>query len=299
MADTLDAESLETGAGRLLQEARERQGLSRQDAADGLNLSLGIIEALETDRYDLLPPRTFVKGYLRSYARLVNAPEAGVLAAFEKQQPEPAAERVRLATTGAGTVAVGAGLKWVALLIVVALLAYAGYEMYMTRSSEPAYAGAVDGAAVQSSEPAPVLEALPVPSSQEEQRLPPESIDGSGSEAMEELPPGDAEPAEAVVAPVAEAPAEVAPAEPQDTGTSVLAIDVADESWIEITDAHGVSLHAGLVRGPRILRISGTPPFRLVIGNADRVRLQYDGEPVALEPHSRRNVARFTVPLSP
>lgn len=299
MADTLDAESLEAGVGRILQDARERQGLSRQDAADGLNLNLGIIEAIEADRYDLLPPRTFVKGYLRSYARLVNAPEASVLAAFEKQQPEPAAERMRVATTGAGTVAVAASLKWVALLIVAALLAYVGYEIYTTKSSEPAFAGAADDAVVQRNESEPMLEALPVPSGQEEERLPPEDIDDSGSELVEEEPPRDPDPAEAVVAPVTETPAEAAPAEPQEAGVSVLAIDVADESWIEITDAHGVSLHAGLVRGPRTLNIRGTPPFRLVIGNADRVKLQYDGEPVALQAHSRRNVARFTVPLSP
>lgn len=297
MADALDAESPETGVGRILQDARERQGLSRQDAADGLNLSLGIIEALENDRYDLLPPRTFVKGYLRSYARLIHVPEADVLTAFEKQQPEPAAERIATARAGAGTtVAVGASLKWVALLIVLALLAYAGYEAYMSTSTEPVSAGTVGDVAVPRDEPAPLLEALPVPLAEEEERSPqPEGIDDAEPEAAEEAPQRDVEPAEVAAAPMAEA----VPAEPQEAAVGVLVIDVVDESWIEITDAHGASLHAGLVQGPRTLRIQGAPPYRLVIGNADRVELQYDGEPVALQPHSRRNVARFTVPLSP
>lgn len=298
MADALDAESPETGAGRILQSARERQGLSRQDAADGLNLNLGIIEALENDRYDLLPPRTFVKGYLRSYAKLVHVPEADVLAAFERQQPEPAAERIAMARTGAGTtVAVGASLKWVALLIVLALLAYAGYEAYMSTSTEPVSAGAAGDVAVPRDEPAPVLEALPVPPAEEEERSPqPEGIDGAESEAAEEAPQHDAEPAEVAAATMAEAPTEAVPAESQEAAAGVLVIDVADESWIEVTDAHGASLHAGLVQGPRTLRMQGAPPYRLIIGNADRVELQYDGEPVALQPHSRRNVARFTVP---
>lgn len=301
MAEALDPQPQEVGVGRILRDARERQGLSRQDAADGLNLSLGIIEALEADRYDLLPPRTFVKGYLRSYAKLVDVEETSVLAAFEKQQPEPAMERVRAATAGAGPVATGARLKWLALLIVVALLAYAGYEAYVTRSLEPV--PAVDEAgdlAVDSGEPAPVVEALPVPSNQEPAQSSSGDLGDFEANAMDEAPSPDAEPVEIDAAPIMMPSVEAPAAGPLEAGVgSTLVIEVADESWIEITDVHGANLHVGLVQGPQTLRVTGDPPFQLVIGNADRVKLQYDGEPVALESHSRRNVARLTVPLSP
>lgn len=304
MAETADAESPETGPGRMLQDGRKRQGLSKQDAAAALNLRQGIIEALESDRYELLPPRTFVKGYLRTYAKLVGIDEVSVLAAFEKQQPESSAERMQLTTPRAGTVAVGAWLKWLVLLIVLSLLAYAAYDAYLTESPDPIAADA----ARQTDAATDVFAS----SEQESLQAAPESENNyiADTDSVTEPEATEADPVavepeadiedlnETVTPPLAEPPLveEELPAEPVAVETGVLTISVADESWVEVTDANGTKLHGGLVHGPRILKVSGTPPYRLVIGNADKVELQYDGEPVALQPHIRRNVARFTVP---
>jgi cytoskeleton protein RodZ len=45
--------------------------LSLQHVADELNLTMHYVRALETDSYDKLPGDVFVKGYIRSYARLL------------------------------------------------------------------------------------------------------------------------------------------------------------------------------------------------------------------------------------
>lgn len=312
MAETEEPERLEAGAGRILRDAREREGLSQQDAALGLNLNVGIIEALEADRYDMLPPRTFVRGYLRAYAKLVDVQEASVLAAFEKQWPEPEQGRVQAATSGVDTVAVGGWLKWLALLIVLALLGYVAYENYRQPPDErplvdEATESVVDESAPPPStatqtQPAPTEQVSPLPDSIGESDFDSEteldsdvaSVDASeqpeaSSDELDDVMPESVE-TQSEDAMAAESPAAVA-------GT--LEIDIPDESWVEITDAHGTSLHAGLVQGPQVLRVNGEPPFQLVIGNADKVSLQYDGEPVALQEHSHRNVARLTVPLSP
>jgi cytoskeleton protein RodZ len=57
--------------GQVLAERREEWGLTVQDVASNLNLGAETIEALEADNYERLPGSTFVKGYIRSYARLL------------------------------------------------------------------------------------------------------------------------------------------------------------------------------------------------------------------------------------
>ena len=58
-------------AGKILAEKRMEWEMTVQDVASHLNLGADTIEALEADDYDRLPGTTFVKGYIRSYAKLL------------------------------------------------------------------------------------------------------------------------------------------------------------------------------------------------------------------------------------
>lgn len=87
------------GPGLRLRQARERCGLSVASIADTLHLEQRVIEALEADDYDQLPPVTYVRGYLSAYARLVNLPVASVLQGFERVGLE---ERSRPLTSKVG-----------------------------------------------------------------------------------------------------------------------------------------------------------------------------------------------------
>lgn len=281
----------EVSAGRLLQAARERMGLSVQEAADGLNLRPAIIEALEADRYEMLPPRTFVKGYLRAYAKLIGLKEYDVLAAYEQQQPGPAAEAVPVTASSSAPRRRGGlgGLKWLVALVAVLLLSYVGYTAYLSRTppaenepsaSVPAEEPQLDEAEQTEAEaetaPEQTLAAAELPDESEDASL-------------------ESEPLEAVSSPV-EAASVVLPPPVTD---SLLVLEVSGESWIEIEDAAGRRPVATLVQGPQTVQVDGSAPFRLVIGNAEAVQVRYAGEPVPLERHTRRTgVARLTVPLS-
>lgn len=70
------------GAGEILKEAREQKGLSQREVADNLRLRVQIIELLEADDYDSFSTPTFVKGYLRSYAKLLEIDEQPIFAAY-------------------------------------------------------------------------------------------------------------------------------------------------------------------------------------------------------------------------
>ena len=61
----------ENKVGQELAFAREEKGMSQEQIADILNLTLANVIALENDDYEKLPGWTYVSGYLRAYARLL------------------------------------------------------------------------------------------------------------------------------------------------------------------------------------------------------------------------------------
>ena len=74
-------------AGALLSAARLRSGLSIAEVANHLKLSIRQVESLEADTYERLPSPMFVRGFAKSYARLVQIDAAPVLAALESRLP--------------------------------------------------------------------------------------------------------------------------------------------------------------------------------------------------------------------
>jgi cytoskeleton protein RodZ len=76
--------------GRRLREAREAREMSREEAARALRLNVRLIQALEEDDFERLPPAAFVTGYLRSYARVLELPAEEIVGGFaQRQTPEP------------------------------------------------------------------------------------------------------------------------------------------------------------------------------------------------------------------
>lgn len=57
------------------------------------------------------------------------------------------------------------------------------------------------------------------------------------------------------------------------------------DAWVEVRNADGSTLHNGLVKAGSTTDLKGTPPYRLVLGNASRLQLTYEGKPQDLKPH--------------
>ncbi|HSP00745.1 MAG TPA: RodZ domain-containing protein [Thioalkalivibrio sp.] len=73
------------GPGGDLQRAREAAGLSVDQLASRLHLSVSTIEDLEADDYTRLPQPAYIRGYLRSAARALDIDDAPLVQAFEAQ----------------------------------------------------------------------------------------------------------------------------------------------------------------------------------------------------------------------
>ncbi len=75
--------SLQVTPGELLRPAREAKGFTESDVASKLCLSAQAIKNIEKDDYPHISARTYARGYLLLYARLVGVADADILQAFE------------------------------------------------------------------------------------------------------------------------------------------------------------------------------------------------------------------------
>ena len=101
---SLDTETGESQRrpGHELRVAREQAGLEPETIAGRLRIARSQLEALERDDYAQLPPPTYVRGYLRIYAREVGLDPDDMVAAYDASdapgvepqiRPDPASEK--------------------------------------------------------------------------------------------------------------------------------------------------------------------------------------------------------------
>ena len=78
----------------LLAEARQRLGLSQKEVADKLYLTTSFIKHIDAGEFSSLPQPAFIKGYLRTYARMVDLSGDEIVALYdaELQIAEPIPE---------------------------------------------------------------------------------------------------------------------------------------------------------------------------------------------------------------
>ena len=70
--------------GQKMKIIREEMGLSYARVAEALHMTAHYVRSLESDQYDKLPGKTFVKGYFKAYARLLEADVNEVLECYEQ-----------------------------------------------------------------------------------------------------------------------------------------------------------------------------------------------------------------------
>jgi cytoskeleton protein RodZ len=89
--------------GDWLRRQREMREISLRDIADRTKISLRYLQAMEDDRFDLLPAPIFAKGFLREYARYVGlSPDEVVNHYLSVQQQGAGEEEVKKDSTLSG-----------------------------------------------------------------------------------------------------------------------------------------------------------------------------------------------------
>lgn len=124
--------------GAMLREARERMGMSVDEVAGRLKFAPRQVAALEAGDFGQLPELAFVRGFVRSYARLVQLDEKALLDALPGA-PAPAAIQVRASRNEVphqGAERIKQNLFWLGaavVVVVVGILAWK-YDVGESRS---------------------------------------------------------------------------------------------------------------------------------------------------------------------
>lgn len=261
------------GAGARLRRERESQGLSMFDAARALRLSEKQIAALESDDYAKLPGRTFVRGFIRNYARLVQLDPEPLMAHLSLGQEEEShqiqAPSQKISFSEHQT---KPWLKWLLMaFVIVAVVSWGVLEWLGPEQPKP-------GAVSRSTETV-----SPPPSATPEQpAVAPPAVPGPAVA----IPP--AAPA------VAEAAAPAGTAVPA-SALARLTMTFSGRAWVEVRDKNGKIIHSQNNTAGADQVVEGEAPLSLVIGSAPNVKLIFKGQPVDLSAFAKADVARLTL----
>ncbi len=296
-------------AGTWLRMAREAAGLSIDAVSQQLKLAPRQVKALEDGNFAELPGRTFVRGFVRNYARLLRLDPEAVVAALPGTEVAPALEgpTIGSASRPMGELPVAHHLRgpswsrWlIPLLLAIVVIAAAVYE-FMRPGDGNRITGkpAAKAVPVEPVAPAPAAGGTPLPNpvatgpSMDPVRAdePPRPLEAPASTtASAAAPAAVATPAEAPATPAASAPAQPGP------GEAVLVVRYRGQAWTAGEGRRGPDAAHHQRRARRHADISGKPPLDLVIGNASEATVTWRGQPFDLAPHIKANVARARLP---
>ncbi|WP_338892029.1 cytoskeleton protein RodZ [Aeromonas rivipollensis] len=296
-------DSQAVGPGQLLRNAREQLGWTREQVASRIHLRLTLIAAIEADTYDKHTSHTFIRGYLRAYAKLVGIPEETILAAYDKLGLTPPdnidmqsfSRRSRQQANDSRLKVV----TWLVILVLIALSIAWWWQSTARRSAGDEALAASEMGTEQTVSVASVTTTVDVAD--------PVLPVASDAVATEVVVSDAAATVPAVVAATSAAlstetsaaeatqsPAETAATEPGKAPQ--LKMSFTADCWLDVKDANGKTLFSGLKKANDELVLEGPEPLRFIIGAPMAVNLEYQGKSFDMSRYNNGRTARFSLP---
>lgn len=310
-----DSRSRDLSPGKLLVWARERANLTSEQVAKELYMTLSKVRALESDDYRHMGADTFTRGYLRAYANLVHLDVVQVLAAYDRHAQKHGLveqlipRRVESANKP---------LWQFALLMLLVLFAFwlvsvwffdnrqaSDYERAAPLVPAVAFSqSALTGSAVTGSSLAVTSSAGPVSSAASSTVAEP-LLSSAAALLASPLTTASSAASSALSAAVSSLPNSAAAAPGTELVSSVqqantsgfdeISFQFSEECWLEVSDSRGDVLAADLQAPGSRLQLKGKAPFEVKLGNAPAVKIELNGEAIALVPALGTNVLSLKV----
>ena len=305
-------------AGRLLREAREKQGLHIAALAASIKVSPKKLELLESDRFDELPDATFTRALAQTVCRALKTDPGNVM----RLLPPPVGHRLEQVGEGLntpfrerpGTRVERDWTQWVSSPAVwlTGLILAAAVVVYFLPASliglPTARLRAASAAAPSGVEPGMPPDAVneastAVPGAPLATVAAPPLV-AARDAASAPVPAGSAVVATTAIAAMAPASPVAPPVVPgASTPTpapavaalpaGMLQLRTVSASWVEVSDGRGQPLVSRLMKAGETTGVDGVPPLRVRIGNASGTQLVFRGQPTDLKAFTRDNVARL------
>lgn len=296
-------------AGTILKNRRESLGLTQQQVSSRLKLRVSLIQQIEDNQFDSDQVATFMRGYVRSYAKYVNLDEKVVLEALDhagdvqhqeqemmsfsrKTKTEKHNSRIMLLTWSIFAVIAGISSLWwwqnqqQDTLSQSFVAEETSEEVVVGDLSDDQLTTSLDLIEAET----PVVEAPQVVDSE---------VMADASVATETMEADVAPEVEVPVEPIVAA-VETEVAEPEvvipEPVSNELVMQFSSDCWIQVKDATGRTLSTGIKKAGQSLNLSGETPYKVVIGAPEAVSMTFASEPVDLSGYTSGKVARITLP---
>ncbi|MFM4940427.1 cytoskeleton protein RodZ [Aeromonas enteropelogenes] len=304
-------DSQAVGPGQLLRNAREQLGWTREQVASRIHLRLTLIAAIESDTYDKHTSHTFIRGYLRTYAKLVGIPEETILAAYDKLGLTPPdnidmqsfSRRSRQQANDSRLKVV----TWLVILVLIGLSVAWWWQSTARRSAGDEALAATEMSAstsVAATDTVPGAESLaPVTDATEpaiDAAAPAAVSDATGTLAPETAVLPEENPSAAVSTQAESSTSDVtatdesAASEP--ASAPQLKMSFTADCWLDVKDANGKTLYSGLKKANDELVLEGAEPLKLIVGAPMAVKLEYKGQSFDMSRYNNGRTARFSLP---
>lgn len=271
---TVNAFDAAAGCGARFRQAREAAGLTLEAVGQQLHMPVQVVKSLEDEQWQRLGAPVFVRGQLRSYARLLKVDLGDVLEQAHIGPIVPPQLVSHTHTPRARRIAESLGRR-VLYVGITAVLAVPVW--FATR-------GHFDGTATTPNTASldVIPAAVPVAGG--------ETPDPAAPAAVEAAKP--AAPAAPYLASLTPVPRPASAPMPQ---AGALSLQFKGDSWVDISGPDGTTVEKALIKSGETRSFAPGQVARMVLGNASAVEVQQAGTIVDLSPYQRANVARFTV----
>ncbi|MCP1064714.1 cytoskeleton protein RodZ [Serratia symbiotica] len=307
------SESMTTG--QRLRQAREQLGLSDQVVAERLCLKKSTVRDIEEDSISADLASTFVRGYIRSYAKLVHIPEDELLTNLAEQAPQKMAkvslmQRFSLDKHRKKRDGWLMSFTWLIVLVVLGLTGSWWWQNHQAQQEEIATMADQSDAQLAQNEGKQVsltynqadnstrvsltdnaTTPIDTGSATQEAAVNPQqpTVALPSQTTLPETAPG-APPYAQSLLPTVDAGMAAA------SDTNALVMGFSADCWLQVTDANGKTLFSGMQKNGDKLNLVGTVPYKLTIGAPVSVKIQYQGKPVDLSRFVKSNrVAHLTI----
>lgn len=264
--------------GKLLKEARISQGLSVADVAGRIKFAPRQVEALEADDFQHLPELAFVRGFVRSYARLLNIDEMVLLNALPQASkdsvPLKYSTEVPFPTPQSDR---RINVVWLSAALGMAFLLGIGVLFFHEKPDTKKIAVSTKNENVEI-----VTQVFPAVSAVESVSSVAAMPNAETGHILNSFP--------AASVPKITSTEKIAQ---KGTKKSPIHLVFLTESWVDLKDKFGKTLFKQVNEPGTEQWIDGQPPFSMVIGNASGVRLYYEGDEVELKEFTEVEVARL------
>jgi cytoskeleton protein RodZ len=281
--------------GALLTRAREKLSLSQKDIASRLNLKEEIIVALDASDFDKLPAPTYVRGYIRSYARAININADSLINLYEgiaEAPPESLPDVKPVVQASSRDKPVKAMTYLVTLTLVILIIAWwQGQHIVSTDffaiNTKTSSGGKHPGGFTYT------YDVINHPDTVEVSAI--DTLDDSGLKNMKivdlaktsESEPDDILSVEDSLNMNAQTNLNAL------ANSDTLKMELTAESWIEVYDILGEKLYRGLAKPGEKISIIGTAPLSVKLGNARAVSVNFNGNAFDTSEYTKAGVARF------